>query len=142
MAKLGSAPGAAKAAAFAKSHTTNDVNVIMDILAARWDHEPLGIPFNRPSAFAKPTANKPGTFSPTGGEGWDEGVRFTESSNQVFIFMLSRFVQGLSSQVSACGSLSRFQRRREVSIHSNTRTAVELGVAIAKDSADAQTCHD
>src|SRR5438093_6218727 len=29
-------------------------------------HEPIGIPLNRP----------PGTFSPTGGEGQDEGVRF------------------------------------------------------------------
>src|SRR5437870_5203048 len=34
-----------------------------------WDHEPVRIPLNRP----------PGTFSPTGGEGWDEGVRFMES---------------------------------------------------------------
>src|SRR5436190_1318016 len=33
-----------------------------------WGHEPLAIPLNRP----------PGTFSPTGGEGWDEGVRFME----------------------------------------------------------------
>src|SRR5437773_9854103 len=32
-------------------------------------HEPVGIPLNRP----------PGTFSPTGGEGRDEGVRFMES---------------------------------------------------------------
>src|SRR5216117_3293919 len=32
-------------------------------------HEPIGIPLNRP----------PGTFSPTGGEGWDEGERFMES---------------------------------------------------------------
>jgi hypothetical protein len=32
-------------------------------------HEPLEIPLIRPS----------GTFSPTGGEGWDEGVRFMES---------------------------------------------------------------
>src|SRR5213596_870078 len=31
-------------------------------------HEPVGIPLNRP----------PGTFSPTGGEGRDEGVRFME----------------------------------------------------------------
>jgi hypothetical protein len=42
-------------------------------------HEPLEIPLIRPSAFAKPAANKSGTFSPTGGEGWDEGVRFMES---------------------------------------------------------------
>src|SRR5216110_277835 len=34
-----------------------------------WGHEPAGIPLNRP----------PGTFSPTGGEGWDEGERFMES---------------------------------------------------------------
>ena len=32
------------------------------------DHEPVRIPLNRP----------PGTFSPAGGEGWDEGVRFME----------------------------------------------------------------
>src|SRR5437762_8270031 len=32
-------------------------------------HEPVGIPLNRP----------PGTFSPTVGEGRDEGVRFMES---------------------------------------------------------------
>src|SRR2546426_7507081 len=37
--------------------------------AAHWDHERFRIPLNRP----------PGTFSPTGGEGWDEGVRFMES---------------------------------------------------------------
>src|SRR6266516_5722882 len=35
------------------------------------DHEPVRIPLNRP----------PGTFSPTGGEGWDEGVRFMEREN-------------------------------------------------------------
>ena len=38
-------------------------------LDVSWGHEPVGIPLNRP----------PGTFSPTGGEGWDEGVRFMES---------------------------------------------------------------
>jgi hypothetical protein len=37
-----------------------------------WGHEPLGIPLNRPS----------GTFSPTGGEGWDEGVRFMGRSRR------------------------------------------------------------
>jgi len=42
-------------------------------------HEPVGIPLNRPSAFARPTADEPGTFSPTGGEGRDEGVRFMGS---------------------------------------------------------------
>ena len=31
-----------------------------------WGHESVGIPLNRPA----------GTFSPNGGEGWDEGVRF------------------------------------------------------------------
>ena len=35
-------------------------------LDASWDLEPVGIPLSRPS----------GTFSPTGGEGRDEGVRF------------------------------------------------------------------
>src|SRR5438477_6098843 len=38
-------------------------------LDVSWDHEPVRIPLNRP----------PGTFSPTGGEGWDEGVRFMEN---------------------------------------------------------------
>src|SRR5256885_9496469 len=37
-------------------------------LDANRSHEPVGIPLNRP----------PGTFSPTGGEGRDEGVRFME----------------------------------------------------------------
>src|SRR5438552_9614144 len=37
-------------------------------LAAHWDHERFRIPLNRPS----------GTFCPTGGEGWDEGVRLME----------------------------------------------------------------
>ena len=35
---------------------------------------PMNLPLNRPSAFARPTADEPGTFSPIGGEGWDEGV--------------------------------------------------------------------
>ena len=38
---------------------------------AHWDHEPRRIPLTRPS----------GTLSPTGGEGWGEGVRFMESFN-------------------------------------------------------------
>jgi hypothetical protein len=36
-----------------------------------WGHEPLRIPLNRPA----------GTFSPTGGEGWDEGVRLMGGEN-------------------------------------------------------------
>jgi len=40
-------------------------------LDVSWGHEPVGIPLNRP----------PGTFSPTGGEGRDEGVRFMESGH-------------------------------------------------------------
>ena len=39
------------------------------LATVHWDHEPCRIPLNRPS----------GTFSPIGGEGWDEGVRFMES---------------------------------------------------------------
>src|SRR5213595_1338276 len=39
-----------------------------DFRIAHRNHEPVGIPLNRP----------PGTFSPTGGEGRDEGVRFME----------------------------------------------------------------
>jgi hypothetical protein len=35
----------------------------------RMDHELIEIPLNRP----------PGTFSPTGGEGWDEGAAFMGS---------------------------------------------------------------
>src|SRR5207247_2763024 len=42
---------------------------------AHWDHEPARIPLNRPS----------GTFSPIGGEGWDEGVRFMESILWLFV---------------------------------------------------------
>src|SRR2546426_3104956 len=38
-------------------------------LDVSWGHEPAGIPLNRP----------PGTFSPTGGEGRDEGGRVMES---------------------------------------------------------------
>src|SRR5947208_12178719 len=38
-----------------------------------WDPEPFAIPLNRP----------PGTFSPTGGEGRDEGVRFTGKGSGV-----------------------------------------------------------
>src|SRR5438552_10383537 len=40
---------------------------------AHWDHEPARIPLNRPS----------GTFSPIGGEGWDEGVRFMERERRM-----------------------------------------------------------
>jgi hypothetical protein len=40
--------------------------------------EPLEIPLKRPPTFAKATAGRSGTFSPTGGEGWDEEVRFTQ----------------------------------------------------------------
>src|SRR5206468_1762215 len=42
-------------------------------------HEPIGIPLNRP----------PGTFSPTGGEGWDEGERFMERFPRTFARVLS-----------------------------------------------------
>ena len=52
-------------------------------LDANRGHEPAGIPLNRPSAFAKPTADEPGTFSPTGGEGQDEGVRFLQRVRRV-----------------------------------------------------------
>src|SRR3989475_10417700 len=44
-------------------------------LDVSWGHEPAGIPLNRP----------PGTFSPTGGEGRDEGVRFMESLDAIFV---------------------------------------------------------
>jgi hypothetical protein len=40
----------------------------LHFLDTHWDREPSESPLNRP----------PGTFSPTGGEGWDEGVRFME----------------------------------------------------------------
>jgi hypothetical protein len=39
----------------------------LQTLDANWCDEPLEIPLIRPA----------GTFSPSGGEGWDEGVRFT-----------------------------------------------------------------
>jgi hypothetical protein len=41
----------------------------LHFLDTHWDHELSESPLNRP----------PGTFSPSGGEGWDEGVRFMES---------------------------------------------------------------
>src|SRR5881392_4125610 len=46
----------------------------LSLSRTHWDHEPVRIPLNRP----------PGTFSPTGGEGWDEGVRFMESPLSFF----------------------------------------------------------
>jgi hypothetical protein len=52
-------------------------------LAENRCHEPREIHLNRPSTFAEPTADKSGTFSPTGGEGRDEGVRFMESQSRV-----------------------------------------------------------
>jgi|SRR5437867_2577060 len=39
-----------------------------DFCAVHWDREPVRIPLNRPS----------GSFSPTGGEGWNEGARFMD----------------------------------------------------------------
>jgi len=39
---------------------------LLGLATVHSDHEPNRIPLNRPS----------GTFSPIGGEGWDEGVRF------------------------------------------------------------------
>jgi RNA polymerase sigma factor (sigma-70 family) len=42
----------------------------LQLLNANQCHEPSQIPLNRPS----------GTFSPSGGEGWDEGVRFMDTS--------------------------------------------------------------
>jgi len=45
------------------------------LATVHWDHEPCRIPLNRPS----------GTFSPIGGEGWDEGVRFMESILWLFV---------------------------------------------------------
>ena len=44
-----------------------------DFHAVHWDHEPVRIPLNRP----------PGTFSPIGGEGRDEGVRFMGGLEQL-----------------------------------------------------------
>jgi hypothetical protein len=46
-------------------------------------HEPLDIPLNRPA----------GTFSPTGGEGWDEGVRCMES------FHVPEIAQGMRRRI-------------------------------------------
>ena len=46
--------------------------------------EPQNHPFTRPSAFAKATADKSDTLSPTGGQGWGEGVRFMESPDAIF----------------------------------------------------------
>ena len=38
-------------------------------------------PLTRPSTFVKPTADKSGTLSPIGGEGWGEGARFMGREN-------------------------------------------------------------
>src|SRR5438128_423553 len=46
----------------------------LGLTTAHRDHEPVRIPLNRPS----------GTFSPTGGEEWDEGARFMESLLRFF----------------------------------------------------------
>src|SRR5207249_4919542 len=43
---------------------------LLSLLRTHWNHDPL----NRPSAFAKATADESGTFSPAGGEGRDEGA--------------------------------------------------------------------
>ncbi len=49
-----------------------------------WDHEPVENPLTRPSAFAKATADRSDTLSPSGGEGWGEGVRwFMESCKPI-----------------------------------------------------------
>jgi hypothetical protein len=45
---------------------------LSDFFRMHWDLEPVRIPLNRP----------PGTLSPTGGEGRDEGVRFTERARR------------------------------------------------------------
>ncbi|PYJ61608.1 MAG: hypothetical protein DME24_06060 [Verrucomicrobia bacterium] len=47
-------------------------------LDANRSHEPVGIPLNRP----------PGTFSPSGGEGRDEGVRFMENQMRSKCFFI------------------------------------------------------
>src|SRR5438093_13566712 len=44
-----------------------------DFCAVHWDPEPNRFPLNRPS----------GTFSPIGGEGWDEGDRFMERERRM-----------------------------------------------------------
>jgi hypothetical protein len=63
------------------------------IFDVHWDHEPVRIPLNRP----------PGTFSPTGGEGWDEGVRFMESAR-----ILAEQEAGYGRDVDFC--LTRFNK--------------------------------
>src|SRR5436190_1180398 len=61
---------AAKAGRLAHSKTWRGLPRFMENLLSHlrmpWENERFRIPLNRP----------PGTFSPIGGEGWDEGVRF------------------------------------------------------------------
>jgi len=57
-------------------------------LDANRAHDPVAIPLNRPSAFAKATADESGTFSPNGGEGRDEGVRFMEKQMRSKCFFI------------------------------------------------------
>src|SRR6058998_1655910 len=45
----------------------------LSLFACIWT---MNRPLTRPSTFVKPTADKSGTLSPNGGEGWGEGVRF------------------------------------------------------------------
>ena len=63
-----------------------------------WGHEPVGIPLNRLSAFAKATADEPGTFSPIGGEGGDEGVRFMETLHDILVVHWDREPDSLPPQ--------------------------------------------
>src|SRR5437867_12588536 len=83
-------------------------------LAAHWDHERFRIPLNRPS----------GTFSPTGGEGWDEGVRFMESLRSLrpfngimnwFVLVLVLVLEAIRSRTrtrTTTGAKGRFLERR------------------------------
>jgi hypothetical protein len=71
----------------------------LHFLDTHWDHEPSESPLNRP----------PGTFSPPGGEGWDEGVRFM-GSNRVARIRVEE-PRGCSSQNEArTGWVERWKR--------------------------------
>ena len=74
---------------------------------AHWDPEPRRIPLTRPS----------GTLSPSGGEGWGEGVRFMESFNlQHWTHIENHEPGSLHKVLEYAGRADRAQRRRSFSL--------------------------
>src|SRR5213593_1422062 len=70
------------------------------IFPVHWDHEPVRIPLNRPS----------GIFSPTGGEGWDEGLTNAETAAKMaeaelleFLFLPGFSMKAAVTEISGRG---------------------------------------